>query len=645
MKLFAFLLLSLGTFLSTAACAQDASPALSTFASGDNCTFKADPNAFLQATARAARALHQRVASYDKLTANAGAVAKKEDAASSAPIPHRNLIDDEIFGKLDSLNVPSAPLSPDEEFLRRVTLDLTGRIPSAADVRAFLADPNPNKRNEKINSLLYTPEFVDKWTMWLGDLVENNATAVNVNRNISARNAFYKFLWINVTDDKVSMHDLVYNIINSSGNTYDEPSPAAYILGGIAPGGPADDEYDMLAYKTAKMFLGLGNYDCLLCHNGRGHLDQINLWASGVSRSQAEQMSAFFSHERRTGYTAAAGTSADTAAFYNGSTIVSEVLSNNSNYTLPTTFGNRPNRALINNKTTALPIYRDGVKTPGSNNWRSEYATFLVNDPMFAVNFANRLWKAMFNYGLVDTADTLDPARLDPSNPPDAPWTLQATHPVLLDRLASQFIARNYSLREFLRLIAESSAYQLSSRYSGDWNETQVPLFARHYVRRLTGEEVHDAITKATGVFPKYTVQGWGDPVSYAMQLPDTSEPRSNGAAVNFMNAFLRGNRDNVPRSGVETIGQSQSLMNDTFVTSRIKMTASPELQAVAKLTNVSDQIDEMYYTFLGRLPSDYERSHATAYLTKPTTTAAKNAALEDFAWALINKLEFVFSH
>jgi hypothetical protein len=129
------------------------------------------------------------------------------------------------------------------------------------------------------------------------------------------------------------------------------------------------------------------------------------------------------------------------------------------------------------------------------------------------------------------------------------------------------------------------------------------------------------------------------------MQLPDTSEPRSNGAVANFMNNFLRGNRDNVPRSGLATIGQSQSLMNDTFVTSRIKMTASPELQAVAKLTTVAAQIDEMYYTFLGRLPSDYEGTQATAYLAKPTTTATKNAALEDFAWALINKLEFVFSY
>ena len=90
----------------------------------------------------------------------------------------------------------------------------------------------------------------------------------------------------------------------------------------------------MLTYKTAKMFLGLGNYDCLLCHNGRGHLEQINLWASGVQRSDAEQMSAFLSHERHTGYRGVPRLPTDTSAFYSGSSIVSEATSTNSSYTL-----------------------------------------------------------------------------------------------------------------------------------------------------------------------------------------------------------------------------------------------------------------------------------------------------------------------
>jgi Protein of unknown function (DUF1553)/Protein of unknown function (DUF1549) len=606
-------------------------------ASGDNCTFKADPDAFLQQQARASHTLYRRMATFDQQSPSL--------KAADTPLVHKNFIDDEIFAAMDAAGIAPAPLSSDEEFLRRVTLDLTGRIPSSADVRAFVANPDPGKRSVVINNLLYTPAFTDKWTMWFGDLVENNASAVNVTRNISGRNALYKFLWLNVTDDRVSLKDTVYNLITSSGNNYDEPNASGYIMGAIAPGGPIQDEYDMLVYKTAKEFLGLGNYDCLLCHNGRGHLDSLNLWATGVTRTDAERMAAMLSHERRAGYTVTPTTPADTAAFYLGSNIVSEATSTTSSYALPTTFGNRPNRPLVNNKTTLDPVYRTG-QAPATSNWRQDYAKYLVNDPMFSTNMVNRLWKQMFNYGLVDAVDALDPARLDPANPPADPWTFQATHPVLLQRLAKEFVNRNYSLRETLRLITESTAYQLSAQYpAGNWTQADIPYFARHYLRRLDGEEIHDAIAKATGIIPTYTVQGWAIPVNYAMQLPDTSEPRSNGTVANFMNAFLRGNRDNVPRSGSEAIAQSQSLMNDNFVISRVKMAASPTLQAVAKLATPSAQIDEMYYTFLGRLPSDYERSHAAAFLAKATTTAQKNTALEDFAWALINKLEFAFSH
>jgi hypothetical protein len=241
--------------------------------------------------------------------------------------------------------------------------------------------------------------------------------------------------------------------------------------------------------------------------------------------------------------------------------------------------------------------------------------------------------------------DSLDPDRLDPDHPPAAPWDFQATHPVLLQRLASTLAAGNFNLREFLRMIAESSAYQLSSRYQGEWKLSSVPLFARHYPRRLDGEEVHDAIAQSTGVFTKYPVQGWGNPVVWAMQLPDTSEPRSNGTASAFMNLFLRGNRDIVPRSQAITLLQSAALMNDNFVMGKMHMTQSPTLQSVAKLASPKDQVVEMFLTFLGRNPSDTESSIALASLGAATTTAQKNAALEDLAWALINRLEYLFSY
>jgi hypothetical protein len=269
----------------------------------------------------------------------------------------------------------------------------------------------------------------------------------------------------------------------------------------------------------------------------------------------------------------------------------------------------------------------------------------VINDPLFAMNFANRLWKSMFNYGLVEPINALDPARLDPDNPPPAPWRLQASHPKLLRALAQELADRGFNLREFLRLIAESSAYQLSSRYDGEWNSSMTPLFARHYPRRLEGEEVHDAIVKATGIFQNYTVQGWDQPVQWAMQLPDPLEPRSNGGVANFMNAFLRGNRDTMQRNQSGSILQQLNLMNDNFVTSRNKVASSAVLRSIAQITNNDALIDELFLTFVGRRPSDYERGQAVTPLTKATTAAARNAAVEDMAWALMNKIEFIFSY
>lgn len=606
--------------------------------SGENCTFLADRDAFLRWDLRSRQAIQAKLTAIDTTRAAAAA-----PAGTTAAIPRRNFIDVEIFDRLDQARVSPAPLSSDEEFFRRVHLDVTGRIPSPADVRDFVADRDPNKRSTVIGKLLASDSYVDKWTMWFGDLVENNAASVNLNnRGLNARNAFHGFLRKQVRGDE-SVHDIVYLILSASGNTYDDSSPANFILNGNAPGGPLQDTYDMLLYKSAKTFLGLGHYDCLLCHSGRGHLDALSLWGRNTTRAEAEGMAAFFSRTQFPNYVVPATATPEERAFYNGARVVGDNLTGS--YALPTTFGNRPNRPLATGGLRSMaPRYRDG-QAPASPNWRHEFATMLVNDPLFSINFVNRVWKEMFNLGLVDAVEALDPDRLDPASQPEPGWDLQATHPALLRRLANEFTARNYNLRELIRMIAESSAYQLSSRYTGDWREEYIPLFARHYPRRLAGEEIHDSIVQATGVVPRYTVTGWAEPVSWAMQLPDTSEPRSNGGANSFMNFFLRGNRDNVPRSQGSTILQASALMNDNFIRDRIHMNQSPKLREVAALPTPEAQVEELFLTFLGRSPSILERTRALAPLTAATTTAARNAALEDLVWAMINKLEFQFSY
>ena len=611
--------------------------------SGTNCTFQASPDTFLASQSRVRREIFERARTFQSAVRTTGVGLP----AAATPIPHRNVIDDEIFNRLAASSITPANLSTDEEFFRRITLDLTGRIPSSDDVRAFVANTDAGKRDAAIEQLLNAPEFTDKWTLWLGDLLQNTSTQVtaNVQRQIAGRNAFYSYINSSVASNK-SLHDLAYQAIVAGGNNYDASTGATnFIIGGSVTGGPAQDTYDGMLVRAATAFLGLSHYDCLLCHNGRGHLDQISLWGSQTTRMQAESTAAFFVRTRLTRYPAPNPPPGQTSPDpYYQSTLVEDVV-NVSSYDLNTNYGNRPNRVPVGTTKTLPPAYRDTGAKPADGNFRAAFAQSMVDDPMFARNMANRLWKQMFNLGLVDPVDTLDPARLDPNNPPPDPWTLQATHPVLLEKLAKYLRNDNFGLRGFLRLIAQSSAYQLSSRYDGDWQLEYVPLFARHYPRRLDAEEIHDAIEKATGVFNKYTIQGWTDPVQWAMQFPETVEPRSNGSVANFLNSFLRGNRDTTKRSQASSILQQLNLMNDNFVVSRTRVAASPVLAAIAKMSDNSAALDEMFLTFLSRKPSDYERQHGLAFLQKATTAAARNTAIEDLSWVCINKLDFLLSY
>src|SRR6266849_8467022 len=124
-------------------------------ASGQNCTFLADRDSFLQHDLRARLAIHERLAALDK-SREAAPLAMASSTTSA--LRRNNFIDDEIFNKLDAMGVAPAALSSDEEFFRRINLDLTGRIPAPADLRAFVADTSASKRSVLIDKLLLTPE-------------------------------------------------------------------------------------------------------------------------------------------------------------------------------------------------------------------------------------------------------------------------------------------------------------------------------------------------------------------------------------------------------------------------------------------------------------------------------------------------------
>jgi hypothetical protein len=622
-----------------------------------DCTFAADPDRVLAAHGRARNEVFERA---KKLSAAEFRPAEAVSLVPASSIPRRSFIDDEIFGKLAAANVPSAALTTDTEFVRRIYLDLTGRLPALADVRRFLESTDANKREALIDKLLDSPEFTDKWTVWFGDLLQNTSfrlSTMATPRTAESRNTFYDWIRTSVASGK-SIHDIAWEAIGASGNTFAKDTGAAnFILGGTHSMGPRQDSLDLMMVKSATAFLGLAHYDCLSCHNGRGHLDQISLWARNTPRTDAWKMSAFFARTNWTTRTAAAERN---TPIYNSVDVFDRTTGT---YDLGTNTGNRPARcanALPPDQKTGrcvaagsiAPEYRVTGAKPSGTNWRGAFADNVVQDRMFARNFANRLWKAMFNLGLVDPVDTLDPDRLDPKNPPPSPWALQPTHPELLEKLADVFIANGTHLRPFLRLLVLSSAYQVSSRYDGEWKIDYVPMFARHYARRLDAEEIHDAIVQATGNQPRYT---WAlanrdalpvnatipqsDAVNWAMQLPSTTE------GPGFLNTFLRGDRDTQQRSQAGSILQQLALMNDTLVTNRAKMGNSPALREIAKLPTNDAIVDEIFLTFLSRKPSDRERAIAIAPLARAANANQRNQAMEDLAWAAMNKVDFIFSY
>jgi hypothetical protein len=542
---------------------------------------------------------------------------------SLGTLPVANFIDTQIGAKLAASGISPAAPAGDEEFLRRVTLDLTGTIPSSADVQAFLADTRTDKRARKIDALLNSDAFADRWTMWFGDLVQNVQNANNSREYYLGKNAYYT--WIHDSIRAGKPYDLmVRELVAGEGDSF-QNGVANYIVRQIQRNGPPQDTLDNLAAHSAEKFLGIPML-CISCHSGGGHLELVNSWLREKKREDFWKMAAFFSRTTVRGerYTDPLNPNANIQKFNVG-------VNPNGAYLLNTTDGNKTPRAPAQgqpNYVTPAFITTGEVPKPGEV-YRVAYGRMLTADRQFARNTVNRLWKEMVGRGLVEPVNAFDLSKL----------TTQPTHPALLEALADELIARNYSLREFLRTIASSNTYQLSSHYAG--TQPDDSYFARHAPRRLEAEELFDAIASATSVPGSFTVQGVTLPLTKAMQLPDPLDGR-RGTSFAFINNFGRGNRDDVLRTNDTDISQSLAMMNDTIVTTRVKRVNNSTVQKVlASTTDPGSITDQLYLATLSRRPTAQERQLAIDYLKAGTPIGDR---AEDLQYALLNSLEFLFN-
>lgn len=541
--------------------------------------------------------------------------------------PPDNPIDRAIAKRLAATQVWPAPQSTDEMFLRRVSLDLTGRLPKPSTIRDFLKDERQDKRERLVDELVASPEFVDRWTFWLTGWLRYEE---GYQRD---QYGLFRQLRKSVAED-VPISDLAKQLIGAgSPAVTEEFQRGTFLSSMLTTGGPQSDTADNMLAKTVTVFLGMGHYDCLLCHSGRGHLEQVNAWASRVSRREANEMAAYFGK-----------TLPVPAHFTSYGISLEEYLPG---YPTASTWGNRPKRqALPGDPETIAPRYRTeqdeeaGTSSMGGIALRRRFAERLVADPMFARNVVNRLWRELFGRALAEPFDGLDPARLDPKVAPPEGWTYQASHPELLEELAEQFVADGFRLRPVIRRLAKTAAYQRSSWYEGEWKSEYLPLIARHLPRRLEAEEIHDAMHQALGIEQPYTVLILGQ-VRNAMQFPDATEPVTSPETKRFLEKLGRSSRGAIFRPLTGSIPMALSMATDDLVLEKATVAKSPELARVSRLSNAEQMVEELYLLFLSRMPTVGEREIALAAFAEAGSRAE---AVEDLAWALLNSPQFVFS-
>lgn len=547
--------------------------------------------------------------------------------AFAAPTRHRavrspfgNDIDGEIFSKLAAAGIQPARVAGDEEFVRRVTVDLTGAIPTASEVDAFLADTGSDKRARKIDELLRSEAFTDRWTMWFGDLVQNVQISSNSREYYLGRNAYH--LWIRDSIAANKPYDaMVRELLAGEGNNF-QSGVANYVVRQLQPNGPPQDTYDNLAAHSAEKFLGLPML-CISCHDGVGHLEMVNWYLRGKTREDFWKMAAFFARTTSRGerYTDPANPNANIIRFQVG-------VNNLGAYRLNTNDGNKsPRQPKTGQPVTVTPAFLTTGEQPRlGESYRVAYGRMLTADRQFARNTVNLLWREMFGRGLVEPVNAFDLTKL----------SSQPSHPALLESLTDTFIARNYDLREMLRTIALSNTYQLTSKYEGPHPDES--YFARRQPRRLTAEALVDAIGTATNQRYQFVVQGM--PVlNRAMQLPDPLEARRAPPGL-LMNTFGRGDRDESPRTNDSAISQALSMLNDRVVTDRVRRAPTSTVGILTStLTDRNMIVERLYLATLSRKPTAEEKRIAVEYLNGGPLVERT----EDLQYVLLNSLEFLF--
>lgn len=497
-----------------------------------------------------------------------------------AGLPRYNFIDEHVWNKLQRLGItPSEPVG-DSTFVRRVHLDLIGRLPTPNEVRAFLDDSSKDKRTKLVDALLERPEYGDFWANKWADLLRPNPYRVGIKAvyNLDA--------WLRDAFRRNKPYDqFVREILTAQGSTFHE-GPVTVFRDRREP--------DEIVTMVSQLFLGI-RLECAKCHQ---HPSEV------YGQNDFYSLAAYFGRLGRKG------------------TGLSPPISGSEEILFPAPTGQ------VKHPTTGQvlppkPLFGKAGSTEGDGDPRRALADWICSDenPYFARVQVNRVWADLMGRGLVEPVDDLRA-----TNP--------ATNGPLLDALAAEFRQQRYDLKKLLRTIATSYVYGLSS-LGNDRNLNDTRNHARHYRQRLRAEVLLDAFSDVTGVPESF--EGM-PPGSRAMENW-TVRMRSL-----FLDSFGRPDPNQDPpceRTSDTTVVQALHLMNAPQLHAKVTSDTGRCAALAASSRSPREIVEEVYLLAYARSPQPDELKVALGLFEDKQRS--RRQATEDLVWALVNTAEFLF--
>jgi Protein of unknown function (DUF1553)/Protein of unknown function (DUF1549) len=491
-----------------------------------------------------------------------------------------NFIDDLVLKKLQTLRIAPSEEATDHEFVRRAYLDACGILPTAQEVESFLADNSADKRARLIDALLEREEFVDYWTNRWADvfLVSSSKLASN------AMWSFHNWIRNSVKSNK-PWDRMAREVVTASGNTLENGAANYYVI---------HKEPTDLSENFSMAFLGM-SITCARCHN-----HPMEKW----TQKQYYQMANLFGR----------------VGMKNGGRFGDIEV-----YTRPYGEVNHPR---LNRPLDPAPLDGAPMALDSSKDRREYLAEWLTSpkNPYFTRALVNRVWKNFMGRGLVEAVDDLRA-----TNPPSNEELMQA--------LCEETVRHNFDVKQLIRTIMNSAAYQRSSK-ANELNRQDEKYYSRYIVRRLKAEAMLDAISQVTGAptaFPNYPSG------MRAMQLPD--------ARINsyFLKAFGRPERTTTcecERSSEPTVTQALHIINGDTINQKLRAPGGVVDNFVRLGFSDEAIINHIYLSALNRRPSPGEMKNLQAVLKESAGGKdSRRHAIEDAVWSVLTSREFLFNH